>query len=278
MPSIDLSQAFTAAGLAPQLLSQFLGGVVPLTGAERRTIVEQALLLMEEVYVHLPLKRAMHAVDPVQRLRLLRHRLDLVDDRAFHEEMISTFMGVRDLHTNYILPDPYNRTTAFLPFQVREFFREGVPIYIVGGVLQGLEHPTFKPGVRVTHMNGVPIARAVALNARRHAGSNAAANHARGLERLTFRPLMMSLPPDEEWADIRYNAADGTVQELRFNWLAYTQPASLTQGGAALSVTNPKNRWLFAQGVDIQTEAVNEVKKRLFARERVEIEAAVLAY
>ena len=38
---------------------------------EREDIVEQALVLMEQLYVHLPLKRAMHAIDPVQRLKLL---------------------------------------------------------------------------------------------------------------------------------------------------------------------------------------------------------------
>ena len=38
-------------------------------------IVEQALVLLEQNYVHLPLKMAMHAVNPVQRLRLLRTQL-----------------------------------------------------------------------------------------------------------------------------------------------------------------------------------------------------------
>ena len=31
--------------------------------------------MIEQLYVHLPLKRAMHAVDPLQRLRLLDRRL-----------------------------------------------------------------------------------------------------------------------------------------------------------------------------------------------------------
>lgn len=43
--------------------------------AQRRTIVDQAELLVEGLYVRLPFKRAMHAADPLQRLRLLRCRL-----------------------------------------------------------------------------------------------------------------------------------------------------------------------------------------------------------
>ena len=47
-----------------------------LTLDERKLIVDQAIVLLTETYVHLPFKRAMHAIDPVQRLRLLRQRLD----------------------------------------------------------------------------------------------------------------------------------------------------------------------------------------------------------
>ena len=36
----------------------------PLSDAQRRLVLDQAEILIEEIYVHLPLKRAMHAVDP----------------------------------------------------------------------------------------------------------------------------------------------------------------------------------------------------------------------
>ena len=42
-----------------------------LSRKDRLRIVEQALLLLNMNYVHLPLKRAMHAVDPIQRLSSL---------------------------------------------------------------------------------------------------------------------------------------------------------------------------------------------------------------
>ena len=74
----ELKVAFGAAeapvaGSVP--LHDFLATAGPLTHAERMVLVEQALLLLEGNYVHLPLKSAMHAVNPVQRLRLLRARL-----------------------------------------------------------------------------------------------------------------------------------------------------------------------------------------------------------
>ena len=61
-------------------LPEFLETTGELTIAQRRTIIEQALTLIDEVYVHLPLKRAMHAVDPVQSLKLLRRQQTLVSE------------------------------------------------------------------------------------------------------------------------------------------------------------------------------------------------------
>ena len=56
-----------------QTLRECLSNVTgTLTLDDRKTIVEQALTLLERYYVHLPLKKVMHAVDPVQKLRLLQ--------------------------------------------------------------------------------------------------------------------------------------------------------------------------------------------------------------
>src|SRR5215204_7440845 len=49
-------------------LDVFLQGAGTLTLNERRLLVEQALVMLEQNYVHLPFKVAMHAVSPVQRL------------------------------------------------------------------------------------------------------------------------------------------------------------------------------------------------------------------
>ncbi|HKG88040.1 MAG TPA: hypothetical protein VKA95_06910 [Nitrososphaeraceae archaeon] len=50
-----------------QTLKDFISSATGrLTLDDRKIIVEQALILLERSYVHLPLKRAMHAVDPVR--------------------------------------------------------------------------------------------------------------------------------------------------------------------------------------------------------------------
>src|SRR5215216_6171038 len=108
-----------------QTLKDFISSATGrLTLDDKKIIVEQALILLERSYVHLPIKRAMHAVDPVQRLRLLQLRLDettsdMMDPELdFHEQMIDIFTSVRDRHTNYLLPEPFSGHFAFLLFLI----------------------------------------------------------------------------------------------------------------------------------------------------------------
>jgi hypothetical protein len=195
---------------------------------DRLRLVEQALVLLEENYVNLPLKRAMHAVNPVQQLRLLQNALRGADDTTlppeseFHRAMIEIFMSVRDLHTNYILPSPYNRLTAFLPFLIEPFYEGGRRRYLVSHVTDAFSQPPFAKGVEVLNWNGVAIDRAVETNGNRYAGSNLEARHARGVSTLTVRPLIINLPPDEDWVTITYLTADGQQQELRTKWLVFS--------------------------------------------------------
>src|SRR5262245_9703451 len=176
-------------------LPTFLQSAGTLTLDERKVLADQALVLFEQNYVHLPLKVAMHAVNPVQRLKLLQTRLDrqtaatMDPEWMFHAEMSAIFHSVRDLHTNYLLPAPFNGKIAYLPFLIEEYFEAGDRKYIVSRLVEGYSPPGFEPGVEVTHWSGIPIEHAVELNATRFAGSNAAARHARGLESLTIRPL-----------------------------------------------------------------------------------------
>ncbi|MEK6278756.1 MAG: S41 family peptidase [Acidobacteriota bacterium] len=241
-----------------------------LTSGERQQIVDQALVLIEQLYVHLPLKRAMHAVDPIQRLRLLKHRLKGMSERAFHNEMISIFTRLRDLHTNYVLPEPFRHLVAFLPFRVQEFFQGSRCHYIVTLVSPLVNDPYFKPGVIVTHWNGAPISRVIEVIADREAGSNAEARHACGLEALTIRPMSMSMPPDEEWVVVNYR--DGRKKrESRFEWEVFT-PDAATGTLDPLSATGASAHVL---GLDAKAEVERRVRKLLFAPEAIDVERTV---
>ena len=154
--------------------------------------------------MHLDLKRAGHAIAPVQQLALLRYRLDQLTDWEFHVELRNVFISLRDLHTNYVLPAPYQGRFAFLGILLERFHEDGDSRWMVSKVASNLvtDEP-LQAGAIVTHWNGTPVDLAVWRIADLEAGSNMAARFARGLENLTLRSLSVSLPPDEDWVDLR---------------------------------------------------------------------------
>ncbi|UOY02296.1 hypothetical protein MVA48_02620 [Blastococcus sp. PRF04-17] len=275
----DLTVAYGAgdaavAGSVP--LHEFLKNAGTLTLADRLTIVGQALLMLEGNYVHLPLKSAMHAVNPVQRLRLLRARLQRQTDgtmdpeRIFHMEMSAVFHSVRDLHTNYLLPAPFAGMIAYLPFQVERCVEDGEATYVVSRIAAGLSSPTFQVGTEITHWNGMPIDRAVAVNADRFAGSNVPARLARGIDSLTVRSLRLHLPPDEEWVTVSYVDNAGVRRELREPWLvAPNAPAMAAEDGISEAAA--------AMGLDLHADETGRARALLYAPRAVEQSLGTIA-
>ncbi|MDI9396143.1 MAG: S41 family peptidase [Euryarchaeota archaeon] len=258
-------------------LKEFLSRRTTFTLAERQQVVKQALLLFDKLYVHLPQKKAIYAVNPVQRLRLLEYHLgqtqedQLPDALDFHAEMIDIFMSVRDLHTNYLLPQPFRSVTAYLPFLIEEYIENGELHYLVSKIAPGFKHPDFVEGVEILYWNGIPIKRAIELNAARQAGSNPAARYSRGLESLTIRPLVRSLPPDEEWVVIGYDNRDRTLREMRHDWLVYNPELRPIQ-----DVESAGSEAAHALAFDLQSLVIHENRKVLFAPEAVAAQQRVM--
>jgi hypothetical protein len=274
MPTTRKTAAKTRAKTeeaATVALPQFLASAGTLTLGQRKLLVDQALLLLEQNYVHLPEKVAMHAVNPLQRLRVMRARMErqtaesMEAEWIFHREMSSIFHSVRDLHTNYLLPSPFAGKIAYLPFMIEKCYDATGEHYLITSIVTGYSAPQFGAGVEVTHWNGTPIARAVALNGAQFAGSNDAANLARGLESLTLRPLVIQAPPDEDWVTLSYVGLDGSAQELREQWKVTTNLPPMTD----LDAVTPASA---AMGLDLDSDEKARAKKALYVREVVSLE------
>ena len=246
-----------------------------LSREHRLRIVEQALLLLDMNYVHLPLKQAMHAINPTQRLKLLKYRLDtkgseLEPVMQFHNRMLEIFASLRDVHTSYFLPTPFAYQVAFLPFLVEQYFEPDhkggrTERFLISFVLdQMLERSCiagssavfFEPGVEALYWNGVPLNRVIELNGEHQAGSNPEARLARGIDNLTVRPLDTSLPPDEKWVDITYRTKMGEVFSQRFEWWLYD---STPKKGRAKSIDEKR------AAIDVKKTKINQFKKDFFA-------------
>ena len=247
-----------------------------LSREQRLRIVEQALMLLEMNYVHLPLKQAMHAVNPIQLLKLLKYRLESKRSKLepvmnFHHRLLDIFVSLRDVHTSYYLPAPFAFQMAFLPFLVEQCFERGArgqrtEKFIVSRVMPQLQTllgeskaPFFESGVEALYWNGVPIRRAIQLNGQNQAGSNPEARLARGLDNLTVRPLDAMLPPDEKWVDLTYKSKSGKELTQRFEWWVYD---STSEPEASAP---PENKHA---AIDIKKTKTNRFKKKFFAPRR----------
>lgn len=280
--------ALLGRSAAPMRLSSFLKTVENRAGfskRERLRIVEQALLLLNMNYVHLPLKRAMHAVDPIQRLKLLKFRVlgtkddELPSELTFHQRMLEIFSSTRDLHTMYLLPAPFKDHVAYLPFLVEQYFERNkkgrrVEKYMVSRVVEGFyksnsdagpEVLAFEPGAEVLYWNGVPIKRAIELNGEAQAGSNIDARFARGLDNLTIRPLGTSLPPDEIWVNVTYRSRKGQIYSLNQEWLVHETAMAETTKLASMSTRKKR------AAIDIKKTKINQLRRTLFPRRNVPI-------
>lgn len=235
-----------------------------LTEPQQRLVVDQVLLVLEELYPHLALKVASHGANPLPRLRRLRTRISQLSARAFHNEMLSIFLELRDRHTRYWLPESYGTFVADLGFRLEEFFDEGGRGYLVTAV--AFSHESFRPGVVVTHWNGIPIDRAVELNGERQSGSNEFARRVQGLTYLTMRPLRIFLPPDEEWVDIRFLSSSGEESSLRLQWF----PTSLAPDAGGPS---PAGAHDLALGADLVLDIVQKANRQRYARKNAELRA-----
>src|SRR5207344_452755 len=110
----------------------------PLTQIERTNIITMFTNLLDGLYVHLPLKRAMYGIDPVQQLRRLHERARLMNDDAFHREIGGILTNLRDAHTAYVAPSSLAGTAARLPFLVEQFGADTDPRFIVSKIIPEL--------------------------------------------------------------------------------------------------------------------------------------------
>jgi hypothetical protein len=256
-----------------------------LTAADMGRIASLAHRLLDDYYVHLPFKRAMHAIDPLRSLRLLEQRAeeqeergDEPDPRSFHDDMLAVFADLRDRHSVYWVPEPYRNQTAVLPLRVQRIRSNGRWRFLVSAVTERWlppeadDEPRFQPGVEVTHWNSVPIARAIQLYERWDAGANPEARRARAIALLTDRPLTFAPLPDEDWVDVMYRVGDQDAH-IRLEWRVH----EVKPGPGVRQRTEVGRASAYEIGLDPVAEAVRRSQKARFRPRYMRIEARVAA-
>jgi C-terminal processing protease CtpA/Prc len=246
----------------PMSLAEFRTLVTgdPMTAAERALVLAQARTVIDNLYVHLTQKRAMYGIDPSQQLRLLERRQAVMEDASFHRELQRIFDSLRDMHTTYVLPEPY-RGRVFLGFVLERYWEpigdgQFAQRFIVSKP-PAQENSVIPVGAEVTHWNGMPIDLAVQRNADSEAGGNPPARFARGLESLTLRNVALSPLPTEDWVHIRYRTDRGT-DDRTVHWMVTPDPdGELPDAQSEAGRTTAARR----TGISLRTELARRLKK-----------------
>jgi len=199
----------------------------PTTIEERRLIIDQATLMFDHVYPHMPFKQEIyHFLHPSDFLRTIPP-LDQLSETDFHDFVIAGFSLVRDAHTLYGKPSPFRGAVAFLPFQMRPYLSQGSVVhYIVSAVMTAFQHPTFGPGAEILMWGPEHIDDHVRRAAGRLPGGTHAAVRTRGAIHCTVRPLaFVQMPFDDELPQsvIQYvPASGGDPLTIQLPWAAGT--------------------------------------------------------
>jgi peptidase S41-like protein len=231
-----------------------------LSWGERLDILDALCQVLDGVYAHLTLKRALYGVDVLRGLEHLRQQVPTMSDLQFHRELASLINRLRDAHTQYQGPWTVKDAVASLPFLVESFGPYDQPTYVVSKVDRRSVHdPHFVEGVTIDYWNGIPFDRAVELHAEAETGGRPDSRRARALESLTFRALEYAPPPNEEWVVLGYRDLKGKTREVRLDWEGFdperVAAASRTLGSRIRRAINPA------------AEAVRRAKKYRFNHE-----------
>jgi len=238
-------------------MSLFNEEMAPLTWAQRFDILDAWVAVLDGLYAHLPLKRALYGFDPIRAIEHLRQQVPTLTDLQFHRELTGLINHLRDAHTQYTGPKRLANAVATLPFLVEAYGPADSPSYVVTKVTRSqVADASFEPGVTLEWWNGVPFDRAVDLHAEVETGGRPDARRARAVESLTFRALGYAPPPDEHWVVVGYRDLKGQPREIRLDWRVVDPDRS---ANASVSRTSRARR-----GINPAAEAVRRAKKLMF--------------
>ncbi|MCP3101662.1 S41 family peptidase [Myxococcus sp. K15C18031901] len=182
----------------------------PVSGGDE--VVAQARELLEQAYVHLP-DDALTEVAPLGRLEALQRALPS-ERSQLHRELLAVFARLGDRHTHCALPEPFASHVAFLPFLVGEFLEGEFPrVTVLDSAVEALER-----GDILVSWNGAALAEVLGRHRAWQHGAHPEARHAKAVQTLTFRPLSMLPPPDEEAVVLECVSARGMHKEVRLVW------------------------------------------------------------
>ncbi len=241
-----------------------------LSDAEKRTVAEQAQLLLAGVYVHRFQKQDFYpgVTDPVPAVQAVIDKLDELTVPEMEAELYRIFSSQRDLHLNYIFPQPYASFQSSLPLTLkrvqglRNFFEVRVD------AVNAERFAEFAPDQRVPEVgdqviafNDVGIRAAVDNLVEVGQGANRFGGFSRALARLTFRPHLLTLVPEEDEVSITFRSQKAGRYGRKFErytvtvpWITAVPASTVAAQAQQRTSVVPPSRKLILKEMDIKED------------------------
>jgi len=204
-----------------------------LTDDEKRIVAEQAQLILSGVFVHRFQKQDFYPgiTDPVPAVQAVVDNLDNLSVAEMEAELYRIFSSQRDLHLNYIFPQPYAGFQSFLPLTFKRVQGRRDFFHVRVDTVNADRFAEFAPsqrvpeiGDRVVAYNGVPIRSAINDLLEVGQGANRFGGFSRALARLTFRPHLLTLVPEEDEVSVTFRTTRGVGTPGRPREYTITMP------------------------------------------------------
>ena len=179
-------------------------------------VAEQAQLLLRGIYVHRFQKQDFYpgVLDPVPAVQEVVDNLDNLTVAEMESQLYRIFSSQRDLHLNYIFPAPYSGFQSFLPLTFKRVQGSAGFFSVHVDTTNEEDFATYasdqrvpEVGDQVVAFNGIPIRSAVDDLVEVGQGANTFGGFSRALSRLTFRPHLLTLVPEEDEVTITFQTA-----------------------------------------------------------------------
>ena len=203
-----------------------------LTTDEKRVIAEQAQILLSGVYVNRFQKQDFYpgVTDPAPAIQAVVDNIDSLSVDEMEAQIYQIFASQRDLHLNYIFPQPYASSRTFLPlnFTRTQGFRDFFEVRVDS--VNADQFTEFAPEQRVPEIgdqvisyNGVPVRNAIDNLLTVGQGANRFGGFNRAVARLTFAPQIVQLLPEEDQVTIEFRSTKRS-KKGRFERYSVTLP------------------------------------------------------
>lgn len=244
-----------------------------LTSDQKRVLTEQAQLFLEDLYVHRFEKLAFYPglEDPVPQIRSIVDNADSLSTAEIEEEIYRIFVAQRDLHLNYLFPEPHADYRSFLPLtftRTANFFdRFEVRVSAVNTDLFAQYAPgqhVPELGDRIVAYDGLPIDAAVERQKQTAQGANEFGGFTRALGQMTFVSHLLHLKPQRDTISITFEKSTrspyfhGRRYTITLPWLVQFTPPEEVSSFRALEAEKKFDPTRFNEAREIWQEEYND--------------------